>query len=320
MFTRARWPIWRAGNCSRTRDGALACRKRRWTWILICLAACLGSIHGAPLPEVYREAKAALEAGDASKAVSLLEPALASPEGDEAQRAVAGLALGLAYLRTDKAAAAIPHFEKAAARWAGTPEAGNALAPLGDALRKVGRGDDAMRAYTQAAELDKTSRLGRYSKARLDELAGETLATKKEYQKAAESFLAAGDALMALGADDPAHFADARALFTKVAQGKEWRGEATARAVFSMGEVHRAEGNLPEAIAYYQRTFVTWLRYPHWCAQAYLRAAECMDKLGKRDFAIRHLREMVRKIEKFGKLPEYEEAKKKLRAWGENVR
>jgi tetratricopeptide (TPR) repeat protein len=275
--------------------------------------------HTAPLPEVYREAKAALETGDAAKAVSLLEPALASPEGDESQRALAGLALGLAYLRTEKAAAAIPHFEKAAARWAGTPDAANALAPLGDALRKANRNDEAQRAYSQAAELDKTSRIGRYSRARLDELDGESLAAKKEYQKAAASFLAAGDALLALGAEDAAYFADALALFTKVAQGKEWRGEATARAVFSMGEVERAQGHLPEAIAYYQRTFVSWLRYPHWCAQAYLRAAECMDKLGKRDFAIRHLREMVRKIEKFGKLPEYQEAKKKLREWGENV-
>jgi hypothetical protein len=44
-----------------------------------------------------------------------------------------------------------------------------------------------------------------------------------------------------------------------------------------------------------------------------------MDKLGKRDFAIRHLREMVRKIDKYGKLPEYGQAKKQLRAWGENI-
>jgi tetratricopeptide (TPR) repeat protein len=287
--------------------------------VLAILCALVVGSHAAPLPEVYREAKAALEAGDPAKAVSLLEPALASPEGDETQRALASLALGLAYLRTDKAAAAIPALEKAAARWAGTPDAANALAPLADALRKADRADDARRAYAQAAELAATSPLGRYAKARLDELTGESLATEKQFPKAAASFLAAADVLLALGTEDPAYFADARALYTKVAQGKEWRGEPTARAVFSLGEVERAQGNLPEAIAYYQRTFVTWLRYPHWCAQAYLRAADCMDQLGKRDFAIRHLREMVRKVEKFGTLPEYQEAKKKLRAWGEKV-
>jgi TolA-binding protein len=153
----------------------------------------------------------------------------------------------------------------------------------------------------------------------MTELTGEDQAAQKDFKKAAASFLAAGDALLALAPDDAAYFADARALFTKVAQGKEWRGEPTARAVFSMGEVERAQSHLPEALAYYQRTFATWMHYPHWSAQAYLRAAECMEKLGKRDFAIRHLQEMVSKVERYGKLPEYQEAKKQLRAWGQKV-
>ena len=43
------------------------------------------------------------------------------------------------------------------------------------------------------------------------------------------------------------------------------------------------------------------------------------DSVVNRDFAIRHLREMVRKVDRYGKLPEYQEAKKQLRAWGEEV-
>ncbi len=279
----------------------------------------LTSTHAASLPEIYREAKTALEAGDAKRAATLLEPALAAGEGDEAQRTLASLALGLAYLRTDQAERAAPLFQQAATCWAGTSAAANALAPLGDAQRKTGKLDEAHQAYSQAKDANPSSTLGKYAQARLAELTGETLAAEKQYAKAADSFLSAADGLLALANDDPAYFADARALYTKVAERKEWRGEPTARAVFSMGEVERAQGHLPEALAYYQRTFASWVHYPHWCAQAYLRAAECMDKLGKRDFAIRHLREMLGKQEKFGALPEYQEAKKQLRSWGQKV-
>ncbi len=288
--------------------------------LLLFVGSATLALAAPSLPETYREAKAALESGKPGKAVELLAPALAAAEGDEGQRALAGLALGIAYLRTDKADLAIPLLEKSAARWAGTPEAANALAPLGDALRKVDRPADARRAYEQTAESAKESAIGRYASARLAELSGESLAAEKSYPKAAESYLAAADALRALGPEDPAYFADAKAIYIKVAQAKEWRGEPTARAVFSLGEVERAQGNFPEAIAYYQRTFVSWLRYPHWCARAYLRAAECFDKLGKREFAIRHLRELQRKGEKYSKLPEYEQAKQQLRDWGQEVR
>jgi tetratricopeptide (TPR) repeat protein len=195
---------------------------------------------------------------------------------------------------------------------------------LGDALRAAGRLDEARNAYARATKAGGDSTNARYANAREHELTGEVRQASGELTAAADAFLTAADILLALGKEDAAYLADARALFTKVAKGtgvpgKDWRGEATARAVFGLGEVERASGNLPEAIAYYQRTFVSWVRYPQWAARAYLRAAECMDKLGKRDFAIRHLRELVRKVERYGKLPEYQEAKRQLRAWGENV-
>ena len=275
------------------------------------------------LAEVYREAKAALEKGDAAKCAELLEPALKGVEGPEL--APAQLALGSAWLRLGKADAAVEVLEKAAAQFAGTAQAPNALAPLGDALRAAGKAGDARAAYERAAGAEGESVNIRYAKARVSELNGEARERKGEFKEAAEAYLSAADLLLVLGREDSAYLDDARAIYEKVAKGsgkpgKDWRGEPTARAVFGMGEVERARGELPEAIAYYQRTFVSWVRYPHWAAQAYLRAAECMDKLGKRDFAIRHLREMVRKIERYGTLPEYQEAKKQLRAWGEDVR
>ena len=290
----------------------------RIIFAIFCGASLLAA-SAATLPETYREARAALSAGDAAKAVALLEPVLAGTEGDEAQRSLASLALGLAYLRTGKIESSVPLLEKAAARSVGTPDAASALAPLGDARRKLGQTTEARQAYTQAAEAAPSAPLGKYAQARLTELTGESQLAEKAYAKAAGSFLSAADDLLALATDEPAYLADASALYTKVAQGREWRGEPTARAVFSMGEVERAQGHLPEALAYYQRTFVSWLRYPHWCALAYLRAADCMDQLGKREFAIRHLWEMIGKPERFRALPEYEQARKQLRAWGEKV-
>lgn len=291
---------------------------RLFVFTLFCSTAfCADS-----LPEIYREAKGALEAGDAAKAVALLEPALREAKGGDL--APAQLALGIAYLRVGKAEAAVPFLEKASVAFAGTPQAASVLASLGDALRETGEAEPARRVYKEATEAAPDSVNAKYVLARIAEMDGEKLEAEKEYAKAAERYLAAGDALLALAAGDSGYYKAARVLFEKVAKGslkaapgRDWRGEPTARAVFSIGEVERAQGHLPEAIAYYQRTFVSWLKYPHWCAQAYLRAAECMDKLGKRDFAKAHLREMVRKQQKFGKLPEYEQAKKQLRAWGD---
>ena len=102
-----------------------------------------------------------------------------------------------------------------------------------------------------------------------------------------------------------------------VTGGASGLGEATARAVFSLGEVQRQKKALPEAIAYYQRCFVSWARYPAWCARAYLRASESFEALGRRPEAIAHLRELLRKRDKYSRFPEFEEAEKRLRAWGE---
>jgi tetratricopeptide (TPR) repeat protein len=278
------------------------------------------------LPEIYREAKSALESGNAARCAELLEPALKDLQAAPAEHvASAHLALGLAWLRLGKAEAAASALKNAATAYAGTPHAPDALAPLGDAFRATAKIEDARRAYAEAVESAGESINAQYAKARLSELEGERLQAAGEWANAANAYLAAADLLLRLGADDGDYLAHARALYEKVAKGtgtsgKDWRGEPTARAVYGLGEVERVAGQLPEAIAYYQRTFVSWVRYPQWPGRSYLRAAECMDKLGKRDLAIRHLRELVRKVEKYGKLPEYQQAKAQLRAWGEQVR
>ena len=50
-----------------------------------------------------------------------------------------------------------------------------------------------------------------------------------------------------------------------------------------------------------------------------MRASECFEALGRRPEAMAHLRELVRKADKYGKFPEFNEAKKRLRAWGDVV-
>ncbi len=283
--------------------------------------------QAAPIEDAYRAAKAAIESGDAARAVELLAPFDRAADADAAQLAVARIALGRAYLRLGKAIEARDALARIGPLPDESPHVVAVSALLGDAHRLLGASEDAGRAYALVAKLAGNAVLGRYAAARVSELQAEAAEEKKEFAKAAGLYLAAGDALLGLGVEDNAYYADARALFEKVAKGsdkaspgKDWRGEPTARAVFSIGEVERMQQHYPEAIAYYQRTFVSWLKYPAWPARAYLRAAECMDKLGKREFAIRHLREMMRKPDKFGKLPEFQEAKKQLRAWGQEVR
>jgi TolA-binding protein len=100
-------------------------------------------------------------------------------------------------------------------------------------------------------------------------------------------------------------------VFEQVASTREWRGECTAEAVFSLGEVAFAKGDFTTAVQYFQRVFVAYQRYATVVAKAYLRAADCFEKLGEPEKAVAHLREMVSK-EKLAALPEVRTAKKRM--------
>ena len=117
--------------------------------------------------------------------------------------------------------------------------------------------------------------------------------------------------LLALGRLD-----EARKVFELVAGTREWRGEATAFAVYSLGEIAEKRGDLPGAIANYQRVYVGYQRYLPWVAKAYIRSAACFEKLNKVVEAQNTYREMLRN-EKLAPFPEYQEAKKHLAAEGQ---
>jgi len=115
-----------------------------------------------------------------------------------------------------------------------------------------------------------------------------------------------GKALLALGKLD-----EAKKIFEQVAGTKEWRGEVTARALLSLGEIEEKKGNTAGACQYYQRVFVAYQRYPELVITSYIKAADCFIKLNEPEKAAAHLREMLSKP-RLASLPSAAEARKKL--------
>jgi len=116
--------------------------------------------------------------------------------------------------------------------------------------------------------------------------------------------------LLALGRLD-----DAKKLFAQIASIRNWRGEATAFSVYSLGEIAQKQGNFSEAIAFYQRVYVAYQRYLPWVAKSYANSGECFEKLGKTEEAMNTYKEMLRN-EKLAGFPETEIVRKRLEATG----
>lgn len=157
---------------------------------------------------------------------------------------------------------------------------------------------------------------------------GEVAYQKKDYQRALRLFT---DAVDKVGAQQKLkdvtvgraktllamdRLDEAKKMFEQIASVREWRGEATAFAVYSLGEIAQKQDKLPEAIAYYQRVFVAYQRYLPWVAKAYLKSAECFEKLGKTQEAINTYQEML-KNEKLASFSETEVARKRLQELGQ---
>jgi TolA-binding protein len=86
-------------------------------------------------------------------------------------------------------------------------------------------------------------------------------------------------------------------------------------ALYYLGEIQARQGKWPEAIAHFQRVFVAYQKYGTWASKAYVRCAECFDKLGKRKEAVAHLQEFLRN-ERLKDFPETRHAKEMLVDWG----
>jgi TolA-binding protein len=156
---------------------------------------------------------------------------------------------------------------------------------------------------------------------------GEIEFARKDYTKALELFTDALDKITASMKTKEAtigkaktllelgKYEESKKLFEQVASIREWRGESTAFAIYSLGEIEARQNRLPEAIAHFRRVFVAYQKFLPWVAKAYIRAADSFEKMGKRQDAIENLREMLRN-ERLEKFPEQQEARRRLQQWG----
>ena len=126
--------------------------------------------------------------------------------------------------------------------------------------------------------------------------------------------LGRGKALLALG-----RLEEAKKIFEQVAAVREWRGEATAFSVYSLGDIEARQGRWAEANAFFQRVYVGYQKFLPWVAKAYIRSGESFEKLGKTQEAANTYRELLRLANEKKELAgfaETEVARQKLQAMG----
>ncbi len=198
------------------------------------------------------------------------------------------------------------------------------LGRVGDYLLNKGRFDPAAGFYQRL--------LDEYPKSQMIDFAynglGEIACQKKDYQKALRYFadgmekiaaaqklkeisLGRARTLLALGKLD-----EAQKGFEQVASVREWRGEATACSVYSLGLIAARRDKWAEANAYFQRVYVGYQKFLPWVAKAYIGSGESFEKLGKTQEATNTYRELLRN-DKLANFSEAVEARKRLQALGQ---
>jgi TolA-binding protein len=130
-------------------------------------------------------------------------------------------------------------------------------------------------------------------------------------QKLKDLSLGRARTLLALGKLD-----EAQKAFEQVASVREWRGEATALCVYSLGQIAVRRGRWAEANAYFQRVYVGYQKFLPWVAKAYIASGESFEKLGQTQEATNTYRELLRN-EKLANFSEAAEARKRLEALGD---
>ncbi|HEX5035218.1 MAG TPA: tetratricopeptide repeat protein, partial [bacterium] len=198
------------------------------------------------------------------------------------------------------------------------------LGEVGDHLLSRDRFDQAAGFYQQLREDFPKSQMVDFAYNGLGEIAYQ----KKDYQKALREFsdgaekiataqklkqISVGRArtLFALGKLD-----EAQKGFEQVASVREWRGEATACSVYSLGQIAAKRGNWAEANAYFQRVYVAYQKFLPWVAKAYIASGESFEKLGQTEAATKTYGELLRN-KKLASFTEAAEARNRLQALGQ---
>ncbi len=260
---------------------------------------------------------------DAGAELDRLLASLATEDSPTAKARILFAKAELARLRQQPAEA-----EKSLARIAASfkPEV---LSPLllgetGDYLLSKDKSDQAAAFYERLLEDYPKSQMVDYAYYGLGEIAYQ----KKDYNKALRYFtegtekiaaaqklkdLSLGRArtLLALGKLD-----QAQQGFEQVASVRQWRGEATACSVYSLGQIAARRGKWAEANAYFQRVYVGYQKFLPWVAKAYIASGQSFEKLGKKQEATNTYRELLRN-QKLTSFSEAAEARKRLDALGQ---
>lgn len=104
----------------------------------------------------------------------------------------------------------------------------------------------------------------------------------------------AGQALLLLGAlhQQQRKFQEAEAAYRDVLGVKEWRA-LWPEALYGRGMNAMLSRKYLEACAYFERIYVLYAGHTAWAAKAYLRRAECLERLSERAKAVETLRELL---------------------------
>ena len=164
------------------------------------------------------------------------------------------------------------------------------LATIGDNARKKGNPEKAEGCYKRLQEAYADSDYADGAAVGLAEIAfdkGEfdkalTLfneATSEKYQgssKLLDATIGKAKTLAKLKKYD-----DAFKIWQEISVTKEWRGEATAQALYSQGEIEMLRGQFGKAIPYFQRVFIAHQKWKNWVAKSYLQSARCFLQLNR---------------------------------------
>jgi uncharacterized protein HemY len=89
----------------------------------------------------------------------------------------------------------------------------------------------------------------------------------------------------------------AEKLYSTIMNTREWKGEATAIALFSLGQICEKRKEWGKAVTYYTRVILAHQRYKNWLAKSYVQGAKCWIQEGKPSEARTMLEEMLRRTD-----------------------
>jgi tetratricopeptide (TPR) repeat protein len=266
----------------------------------------LAGMLARPAAPLARGSEAASPSTDslASRIEALFPSVLSSPASSAAQARVVFLQAEVAALRnaTEERSALMVRLAEEFPREALPP---GILGRLGDHLLAAGRREEARACYDRIVAAYPRSIFADFGYAGLGEVAlaggraeealarfGDAIDRAGARFKLREATLGRARSLLVLDRLDAA-----QELFEQIAANREWRGEATAESVWSLGEILVRRGgpeNLAQAQAHFQRVYLSYRKFTPWVARAYLRSAETFAELGRQPEAVATLREMLR--------------------------